>query len=226
MHWSSCDGRRTIDATARRPRRGRPRASSRCTGSGSTPLRSPTGWCASSNCRSRGGGEGELPTCSDLTCSNEIWIERSRRHRRGQRRSFIEGLTVLTGETGAGKTMVVTSLHLLCGARADAGRVRPGAEPRRGGGPVRPARRARPGRAEVARFVRRRARRRRHRDRGPNRQRRRPLPRPPRWPVASRSACWPSSPSRRLPVHGQNDQLRLLRPASSATHSTGSPPTP
>ncbi len=39
---------------------------------------------------------------------------------------FHEGLTVLTGETGAGKTMVVTSLHLLSGARADAGRVRSG----------------------------------------------------------------------------------------------------
>lgn len=40
---------------------------------------------------------------------------------------FSPGLTVLTGETGAGKTMVVTSLKLLCGARADAGRVRTGA---------------------------------------------------------------------------------------------------
>jgi DNA repair protein RecN (Recombination protein N) len=37
------------------------------------------------------------------------------------------GLTVLTGETGAGKTMVVTGLHLLGGARADATRVRSGA---------------------------------------------------------------------------------------------------
>lgn len=37
------------------------------------------------------------------------------------------GLTVLTGETGAGKTMVVTGLRLLCGVRADAGRVRAGA---------------------------------------------------------------------------------------------------
>lgn len=34
------------------------------------------------------------------------------------------GLTVLTGETGAGKTMVVTGLYLLGGARADASRVR------------------------------------------------------------------------------------------------------
>ncbi|MCX5044019.1 DNA repair protein RecN [Aldersonia sp. NBC_00410] len=40
---------------------------------------------------------------------------------------FHDGLTVVTGETGAGKTMVVTSLHLLSGARADAGRVRVGA---------------------------------------------------------------------------------------------------
>jgi len=37
-----------------------------------------------------------------------------------------EGLTVITGETGAGKTMVVAGLGLLFGGRADAGRVRPG----------------------------------------------------------------------------------------------------
>lgn len=41
---------------------------------------------------------------------------------------FSPGFTVLTGETGAGKTMVVTSLRLLSGARADAGRVRTGAD--------------------------------------------------------------------------------------------------
>jgi DNA repair protein RecN (Recombination protein N) len=39
---------------------------------------------------------------------------------------FGRGLTVLTGETGTGKTMVVTGLHLLGGARADASRVRSG----------------------------------------------------------------------------------------------------
>ncbi|MCK0440832.1 DNA repair protein RecN [Gordonia alkaliphila] len=39
---------------------------------------------------------------------------------------FAPGFTVLTGETGAGKTMIVTSLRLLSGARADAGRVRTG----------------------------------------------------------------------------------------------------
>ncbi len=37
------------------------------------------------------------------------------------------GFTVLTGETGAGKTMVVTALGLLFGGRADPARVRPGA---------------------------------------------------------------------------------------------------
>lgn len=36
------------------------------------------------------------------------------------------GFTVLTGETGAGKTMVVTGLHLLSGGRAEASRVRTG----------------------------------------------------------------------------------------------------
>jgi DNA repair protein RecN (Recombination protein N) len=39
---------------------------------------------------------------------------------------FDKGLTVLTGETGTGKTMVVTGLHLLGRARADASRVRSG----------------------------------------------------------------------------------------------------
>jgi len=37
------------------------------------------------------------------------------------------GFTVVTGETGAGKTMVVTGLHLLSGGRSDASRVRAGA---------------------------------------------------------------------------------------------------
>lgn len=37
------------------------------------------------------------------------------------------GFTVVTGETGAGKTMVVTSLGLLLGGRADPGLVRSGA---------------------------------------------------------------------------------------------------
>jgi DNA repair protein RecN (Recombination protein N) len=38
------------------------------------------------------------------------------------------GLTAITGETGAGKTMVVTALGLLLGGRADSGAVRSGAK--------------------------------------------------------------------------------------------------
>lgn len=41
---------------------------------------------------------------------------------------FSPGLSVLTGETGAGKTMVVTGLRLLAGGRADPGRVRRGSD--------------------------------------------------------------------------------------------------
>ena len=71
------------------------------------------------------------------------------------------GLNVLTGETGAGKSMLVDALALLLGERADSGSVRPGAakrssrassrastrrpRPDRGAGPRprgRPARRA------------------------------------------------------------------------------------
>ena len=42
--------------------------------------------------------------------------------------AFGEGLTVLTGETGAGKTLVVDALALLAGGRADPALVRAGAE--------------------------------------------------------------------------------------------------
>jgi DNA repair protein RecN (Recombination protein N) len=41
---------------------------------------------------------------------------------------FDSGLTVLTGETGAGKTMLLTGLGLLMGAKGDPGVVRAGAE--------------------------------------------------------------------------------------------------
>src|SRR5690606_17872193 len=47
------------------------------------------------------------------------------------------GLTVITGETGAGKTMVVTALGLLLGGRADSGAVRTGAAHARVEGVVR-----------------------------------------------------------------------------------------
>ena len=38
-----------------------------------------------------------------------------------------QGMTALTGETGAGKTMIVEAISLLLGGRSDPGRVRPGA---------------------------------------------------------------------------------------------------
>ena len=47
------------------------------------------------------------------------------------------GFTAITGETGAGKTMVVTALGLLLGGRADSGAVRTGARSARVEGLVR-----------------------------------------------------------------------------------------
>src|SRR5689334_6239399 len=119
------------------------------------------------------------------------------------------GLTVVTGETGAGKTMVVTGLGLLLGARADAGTVRTGAsgalvegrvvvDP---GGPV--ARAAVEAGAEldddvllVARSVSGTGRSRAH--------------------VGGRAVpvgVLASLAADLVTVHGQSDQLRLLQPA-------------
>ncbi|QPK80142.1 DNA repair protein RecN [Corynebacterium lizhenjunii] len=58
---------------------------------------------------------------ADITIENLGVIERATA-------TLSSGLTVLTGETGAGKTMVVTGLRLLAGGRADASRVRQGAQ--------------------------------------------------------------------------------------------------
>src|SRR6059058_2194164 len=41
---------------------------------------------------------------------------------------FGRGMTALTGETGAGKTLVVEAIELLVGGRAEAGVVRAGAD--------------------------------------------------------------------------------------------------
>ncbi|MBQ4297518.1 MAG: AAA family ATPase, partial [Clostridia bacterium] len=41
---------------------------------------------------------------------------------------FHEGFTALTGETGAGKSILVDSIGLLCGSRADRNMIRTGAE--------------------------------------------------------------------------------------------------
>src|SRR5215472_12670681 len=84
--------------------------------------RSPTGWWPSSRCRSRAGGAGrrllavmlEEVRITGLGVIDDALLELS------------PGFTALTGETGAGKTMVVTGLSLLFGGRADPARVRPG----------------------------------------------------------------------------------------------------
>lgn len=57
----------------------------------------------------------------ELRISNLGVIESAHLHLR-------EGMTAITGETGAGKTMALTSLSLLMGEKADASRVRAGAD--------------------------------------------------------------------------------------------------
>jgi len=52
----------------------------------------------------------------DLALVEDVWLE------------FGEGLTVLTGETGAGKTVLVGALQLLLGDRADTSLIRSGAD--------------------------------------------------------------------------------------------------
>jgi DNA repair protein RecN (Recombination protein N) len=61
-----------------------------------------------------------LPTLEELRIRDVGVIDEVTLH-------LAHGLNVLTGETGAGKTMVVSALELLRGARADADRVRAGA---------------------------------------------------------------------------------------------------
>ena len=51
------------------------------------------------------------------------------------------GITAITGETGAGKTLLVEAVELLVGGRADAALVRDGRDRGAGRGPLRPSRR-------------------------------------------------------------------------------------
>ena len=123
------------------------------------------------------------------------------------------GFTAITGETGAGKTMVVTALGLLLGGRADAGPVRTGARPARVEG-RRSARRTpleRPpvdevggevedGRLVLARQISRRG----------------PLARLRRRRVRARSRTLAALADPLVAVHGQSDQHRLLQPGRPA----------
>ncbi len=58
---------------------------------------------------------------TDLCVENLLLIERTEL-------AFVPGLNVLTGETGAGKTVLAHALDLLMGGRSRSGIVRPGAE--------------------------------------------------------------------------------------------------
>ena len=60
--------------------------------------------------------------------------------------AFGPGMTVVTGETGAGKSLIVDALLLLAGGRAEAAQVRHGCRARRAFGDVRPERPRRPSR--------------------------------------------------------------------------------
>ena len=236
----ACDGRRTLRAAARRAGRGAARARCRCCWPAPTRRRSPTRWCRSSACPSRGGAAPRSAGSADAARRGPQparvpglsvpgrRVARVLEEMRIRGLGVIEdavlelapGLTVVTGETGAGKTMVVQGLSLLFGGRGDAGRVRPGAE--RGvveGRMVLPD--DAPGRAAGARR-RRRARRRRAAGQ-PQRRRRRPLPGPPRRPRACRSACSPSCPSSSSPCTGRATSSGCCSPPGSAPPSTGSP---
>ena len=59
------------------------------------------------------------PTLNEISISGIGVIEKSNLE-------FGPGLTVITGETGAGKTMVLTALNLVLGGKADSTLVRHG----------------------------------------------------------------------------------------------------
>jgi len=52
----------------------------------------------------------------DFALIDDLWLE------------FGPGLTVLTGETGAGKTVLLSALELIMGGRGDSGQIAPGAD--------------------------------------------------------------------------------------------------
>src|ERR1700744_316980 len=87
--------------------------------------RSPTGWWPSSACRWRAGaavaGRTQASMLEEVRITGLGVIDDAVLE-------ISAGFTALTGETGAGKTMVVTALGLLFGGRADPARVRPGAQ--------------------------------------------------------------------------------------------------
>ena len=127
---------------------------------------------------------------------------------------FDRGLTVLTGETGTGKTMVVTGLHLLGGARADANRVRSGAERAVVEGPLHHCRSRRESGAQIDEMLDASGA---ERDEDGSIIALRSVSRdgPSRAYLGGRSVPAKSLSgftTELLTLHGQNDQLRLMRP--------------
>ena len=132
-------------------------------------------------------------------------------------------MNVITGETGAGKTMVVTGLGLLFGGRADAARVR--ADPGRAivEGRVRLSADMAAEVAGAHRRGRRRGRRRRHACCCPARSRSRAGRGRTSAAARCRCRCWPSSASTCSPCTASPTSCGCCARPSSARRSTGSP---
>ena len=138
------------------------------------------------------------------------------------------GFTAITGETGAGKTMVVTGLGLLLGQRADSGAVRSGAAqasvdgvwivPENGPGrrPRARGRRIASSRSATERPSCSSADRSRARDAAARRSAVAPL----------RRACWPTSPTSSSSCTASPISCGCARRPRSATRSTASAATP
>src|SRR4051812_43691268 len=121
-------------------------AASRCGWSDCGPRRSPTGWWRSSGCRCAAGAAGsrttDFPRTAQRVCPASLqsvvaadsygrrMLEELRLRGLGVLEDAVlelgPGFTAITGETGAGKTMLLTGLGLLLGGRGDAGLVRSG----------------------------------------------------------------------------------------------------
>ncbi len=122
-----CDGRRTFDLPRGGTRRRAPLPDPGAARPAATRARSPTAWSTSSGfpwpdgvARGDASGVG-APVIEEISIRDLGVIGEARL-------PLGPGFTALTGETGAGKTMVVTALGLLLGERADSGAIRSGAE--------------------------------------------------------------------------------------------------
>jgi DNA repair protein RecN (Recombination protein N) len=78
-------------------------------------------WWQSSNYLLRAGVVSERTFLEEITIRSIGVIENSTLE-------ISKGLTVLSGETGAGKTMILTALNLILGGKADSSLVRKGSE--------------------------------------------------------------------------------------------------